>query len=56
MEQLTEKMDLNAKCPHCGEEDYYTFHLGADTLICNKCDKEFNIELWVSNIKVKSSK
>jgi DNA-directed RNA polymerase subunit RPC12/RpoP len=56
MEQLTWKIDLNAKCPHCGEEDTHTFYLNADTLICDKCNKEFNIELWAKDIEVRCSK
>lgn len=33
-----------AKCPHCGDESLYKFYLGTDRLICNKCDKSFDIK------------
>lgn len=49
------KVDEKAVCPYCGHEDYYTFHYGADTLICHHCDKEFAIKLETV-ITVKSAK
>lgn len=44
-----------ATCPYCGYRDYYSFHVQTETLLCYKCDKEFEIELEV-NVKVKSTK
>jgi ribosomal protein L37AE/L43A len=55
MEQLTWKMYLEAKCPYCNESDYHTFYLNADTLTCNKCDKEFSIEIYAKDIEVRST-
>ena len=43
-----------ATCPYCGYRDAYSFHVQADTLFCNNCDKEFAIELEV-NVKVVST-
>ena len=40
-----------ATCPYCGHRDAYSFHVQSDSLICNNCDKEFEIELEV-NVKV----
>jgi uncharacterized protein (DUF983 family) len=56
MEQLYWKIDLPATCPHCGEASDYVFYLNADSLICNKCEKEFNIELWARDVEVRASK
>jgi|JI10StandDraft_1071094.scaffolds.fasta_scaffold358912_3 transcription elongation factor Elf1 len=56
MEKLTWKIDLNVKCPHCEKENSHTFYLNADTLICDECDKEFNIEIYATNIEVRSTK
>ena len=56
MRQLYWKEDLNATCPHCGDVADHTFYLNSDTLICDKCDKEFDIVLYVDNIKVVSTK
>lgn len=38
------KVEEVAKCPHCGDESLYKFHLGMDKLICNECDKPFDIK------------
>lgn len=32
----------------CGDKRYHSFHILAETLICDKCDKEFEIELEVT--------
>ena len=38
-------------CPYCGHKSYHSFHILSDTLICDKCNKEFEIVLEV-NVKV----
>ena len=40
-----------ATCPYCGHRDAYSFHVQSETLLCNNCDSEFEIELEV-NVKV----
>ena len=49
------KVNEVAICPYCGDEGLYTFYYGEETLLCNKCRKEFAIKLE-SVIKVKSAK
>lgn len=49
------KVVEQATCPYCGDKDYHTFYVNADTLFCNKCRYEFEIELDVE-VKVKSMK
>ncbi len=56
MEELTWKFDTEATCPHCGHWSYYVFYLNADSLICNECDKTFNITIWAKSVEVRSSK
>jgi len=56
MEELTWKIDLNAKCPHCEKENSYIFYLNAEYLLCQKCNREFNIQLWVKDIEVRCNK
>lgn len=56
MEHLTWKIDTNITCPHCGHEECERIFLNAETSICNKCDKEFNIQLFVSKLEVRSTK
>lgn len=40
-----------ATCPYCGYRDAYSFHIQSESLLCNNCDREFEIELEV-NVKV----
>ena len=40
-----------ATCPYCGYRDAYSFHVQSESLFCNNCDSEFEIELEV-NVKV----
>ena len=40
-----------ATCPYCGYRDAYSFYVQSETLLCNNCDSEFEIELEV-NVKV----
>lgn len=40
-----------ATCPYCGYRDAYSFHVQSESLLCNNCDSEFEIELEV-NVKV----
>lgn len=42
-------------CPYCRDKRYHSFHILAETLICDKCDKEFEIELEV-DVKVKGTR
>lgn len=56
MEHLSFKISLVATCPHCNDKDCHTFYLNAESLICDKCDKEFQIEIWASNLQIKTSK
>ena len=42
-------------CPYCKHKGYHSFHILSETLICDSCDKEFEIELEVT-VKVKSTK
>ena len=44
------KVDEQASCPYCGHIDWYVFHLGSDSLYCNKCDKEFAIKSKVQTV------
>lgn len=44
-----------ATCPYCGYRDCYSFHINSETLLCNNCGKEFEIELEVT-VKVKKTK
>ena len=44
-----------ATCPYCGYRDAYSFHVQSETLLCNNCDNEFEIELEV-NVKVTSTR
>jgi len=48
------KEDLPATCPHCGKVDDYVFYLNTTSLVCGFCGEEFDIELLVSDIKVRS--
>ncbi len=50
------KVEEKVICPYCGDEDYHTFYVNADTLFCNKCHYEFAIEVDIKVIKVKSIK
>lgn len=36
-----------ATCPYCGYRDAYSFHVQSEYLLCNNCDREFEIELEV---------
>lgn len=36
-----------ATCPYCGYRDAYSFHVQSESLLCNNCDREFEIELEV---------
>jgi len=56
MAKLYWKMDLDVICPYCGLNDLYVFYINAESLICNHCEKEFNIEIWAKSIEVKTSK
>lgn len=56
MEILADKMDLQVTCPHCNITDTQIFYINASTLSCNFCNKDFNISLYVDNIKVVTSK
>lgn len=40
-------------CPYCGYKGHHSFHILSETLICNNCDKEFEIELEVT-VKAKA--
>ena len=55
---LTDKIDCVAICPHCGDEYCHTFYTNATTLTCEnaECEKEFDIEIHVTDIKIVSSK
>lgn len=41
------RVEAEATCPYCSERDWYSFHVCSDTLLCNTCDKEFEISLDV---------
>lgn len=41
------RVEAEATCPYCGRSDWYSFHVCSDTLLCNSCDKEFEISLDV---------
>lgn len=49
------RVEAAATCPYCGEEDWYSFHVQSDTLICHSCDKEFEISLDVQ-VKVTATR
>lgn len=49
------RVEEEATCPYCGHRDWYSFHILSNSLICDNCDKEFEIELEV-DVKVKSTK
>lgn len=49
------KVNENAKCPYCGHEGSYIFHLGVETLWCNKCKNEFIISVE-TKVVITSSK
>lgn len=42
------RVEAEATCPYCGERDLYSFHVCSDTLLCNSCNKEFEISVDVS--------
>jgi len=56
MEQLIGKLDLYIKCPYCNKGSDYVMHIDTTDVICNSCDKSFDIELWVDDIEVKALK
>ena len=41
------RVEAEATCQYFGERDWYSFHVCSDTLLCNTCDKEFEISLDV---------
>ena len=41
------RVEAEATCPYCGESGWYSFHVCSDSLICNSCDMEFEIDLDV---------
>ena len=41
------RVEAEAICPYCGCKDWYSFHVQSDSLICNYCDSEFEIDLDV---------
>ena len=49
------RVEEEVTCPYCGHKDYHSFHILSETLICDNCDKEFEIELEVT-VKVKNTK
>ena len=49
-------MDENITCPYCEKTSCYIFYLNANTIICNECDKEFEIDIFVASIAIKGSK
>jgi len=55
MRKLYWKEDLPATCPYCGDTSGHVFYLNATSLLCNnpKCEKEFQIELFVENVEVR---
>lgn len=55
---LTDKIDCVAVCPHCGDKYCHTFYTNATTLTCEnkECEKEFDIEIHVTDIKIITSK
>jgi uncharacterized protein (DUF983 family) len=53
-QQLWWKDDIPATCPHCGNREEYTAYLNADSLICNVCDKEFDVALYATNVEWKA--
>jgi len=54
MEKLTRKLDEQVKCPYCGEISESVFNINETTFICDHCEKEFKIEIWVSKIEIRS--
>lgn len=42
-------------CPYCGRKEWHSFHILSQTLICDYCDEEFEIELDVT-VKVTSTR
>lgn len=56
MRHLYWKEDLEAQCPYCDDVADHTFYLNSETLICHRCDKEFDIALYVGAIEVRSTK
>lgn len=56
MEFLGDKIDITIECPYCKDSDLHTIYPNANICICGNCDQYFKIEIYASNINVKSSK
>lgn len=58
MIELTWKDSFEIICPYCGHEEYDTMYLNIieNDYTCNKCEKSFYLELWASDVKMKSIK
>lgn len=54
MFELNWKFEAEATCPHCGYSDDYTVYLNVSTIICNKCEKEFDVSLYVSDLELRA--
>ena len=50
------KDSYNVTCPFCGYVDTVVMYLNTDEISCGKCDKEFDVEIRVTNIEIVSNK
>jgi lysyl-tRNA synthetase class I len=51
---MSDKIEANLVCPHCGDYTYHIINVKSDELICynDDCGKLFDIEINYSEVKV----